>query len=78
MPHSASHSVDIGDCSTGVKWLKREIDHTPLSSVEVKNDIAECLRGMYRDRHIYFGAVGAPAVRTDGQARVAAGPNPML
>jgi len=26
---------------------------------------AECLRGMDRDRHIYLGAVGAPALRTD-------------
>jgi len=50
--------MDIGGCFTGVKWPEREIDHWPLSSVEVKNEIAECLHGMDRDGHIYNGAVG--------------------
>jgi hypothetical protein len=51
--------MDTGSCFTGVKWLEREIDHSPLSSVEVKKDIAECLHGMERDGHIDIGAVGA-------------------
>jgi len=35
--HSADYSMAIGGCFLGVKPPGREVDHSPISSAEVKN-----------------------------------------
>jgi hypothetical protein len=35
--HLASYPIGTGALSPRVKWLGREVDHSPLSSAEVKN-----------------------------------------
>jgi hypothetical protein len=70
MANSASHSVDTGDSFTGVQQPEREVDHSSLSSVEVKNDRAVLVPSCHGQGHIYFWVVGVPvqdqALRYEG------------